>query len=242
MKPWLKWYPTDWRADPSLRTCSLSARGLWIEMLGYMHEATPAGFLLIAGRVPTTQMLASLVGSDVKTVGKALVELEQAQVFSLDDQGRMFSRRMLRDIDKEETDRMNGRGGGNPHIRVNGGVNPPLEPTVNGGDKAQKPEARVNPPPPTVVPPPSNRGTRLDASWKLPRAWGEWALRKRPEWDDNTVRLVADQFRNHWVAKTGRDATKLDWEATWQNWVISPRSDEMTKRSKAATRSTGVQL
>lgn len=27
-------------------------------------------------------------------------------------------------------------------------------------------------------------------------------------------------FRNYWVAKSGRDAAKLDWEATWHNWVL----------------------
>lgn len=27
------------------------------------------------------------------------------------------------------------------------------------------------------------------------------------------------KFRDFWAAKTGADATKADWQATWRNWV-----------------------
>ena len=47
---WFKFYPSDWRADPALRMCSIAARGLWMEMLCVMHEATPRGSLLINGK------------------------------------------------------------------------------------------------------------------------------------------------------------------------------------------------
>lgn len=67
---------------------------------------------------------------------------------------------------------------------------------------------------------PAQRGTRLPDDWQLPKAWGEWALQERPDWTPEDVRRVALAFRNHWVAKAGRDATKRDWSATWQNWVL----------------------
>ena len=53
-KPWLKFYPADWRADPRLRMCSLAARGLWIELMSYMHEGEPYGHLTIDGVPPPT--------------------------------------------------------------------------------------------------------------------------------------------------------------------------------------------
>lgn len=71
-----------------------------------------------------------------------------------------------------------------------------------------------------------SRGTRLPADWALPRAWGEWALADSPEWTDETVRRVADGFRDHWTAKSGKDATKVDWLATWRTWCRS----EITQR------------
>jgi hypothetical protein len=127
--PWLKFYPTDWRADPALRMCSLAARGLWMEMLCIMHEATPYGSLRVNGRAVTDRQLAALAGGDVDGL---LAELEDAGVFSREDDGTIFSRRMQRDAEKAAKDKANGKGGGNPSLKR--GVNPP--------DKAQKPEAR----------------------------------------------------------------------------------------------------
>ena len=37
-RPWMKWYPADWRSDPGLRMCSFAARGLWADLLALMHE------------------------------------------------------------------------------------------------------------------------------------------------------------------------------------------------------------
>ncbi|MCA1440457.1 hypothetical protein I6F07_09570 [Ensifer sp. IC4062] len=28
-----------------------------------------------------------------------------------------------------------------------------------------------------------------------------------------------EKFRDYWCAKAGREATKLDWQATWRNWI-----------------------
>ena len=138
-QPFIKWYPTDWRADPRLRMCSLAARGLWIELIGYMHEGEPYGFLTINGIPPSGEDIAALVGRPLSEVRKAMAELANRQVFSMSGD-KMFSRRMVRDKAKADKDRENGKGGGNPKIisEVKGGVNP----TVNGGDKAHIPEAR----------------------------------------------------------------------------------------------------
>lgn len=63
------------------------------------------------------------------------------------------------------------------------------------------------------------RGQRLPADWKLPKAWGDWATKEQPSWTPEHVRKVAESFRDFWTAKPGRDAAKLDWEATWRVWV-----------------------
>jgi hypothetical protein len=138
--PWLKWYPADWRADPRLRMCSLAARGLWIEMLGFMHEAERYGFLLIAGIAPSPEELAVLVGAPAPLVRKALDELETRGVYSRDGDGVIYSRRMVRDKAKADADRANGKRGGNPSLTDE--VNPSLDLGVNPPDKAQRPETR----------------------------------------------------------------------------------------------------
>ncbi len=55
----------------------------------------------------------------------------------------------------------------------------------------------------------------------LPKAWGEWALEKYPHWTADTVRAVASKFKNYWTDKTGKDATKMSWKGTWENWCDS---------------------
>lgn len=134
--PWLKFYPSDWRADPALRMCSLAARGLWMEMLCLMHEAVPRGSLLVNGQPVNEKQLAALCGVSLRDVVACLAQLGEAGVFSREDNRTIYSRRMRRDEEKAERDKANGRGGGNPGLK--GGVNP----LVNGGDKAQILDAR----------------------------------------------------------------------------------------------------
>jgi uncharacterized protein YdaU (DUF1376 family) len=31
------------------------------------------------------------------------------------------------------------------------------------------------------------------------------------------------KFRNYWTAKSGKDATKLNWSRTWENWILNRR-------------------
>jgi hypothetical protein len=45
-----------------------------------------------------------------------------------------------------------------------------------------------------------------------------WASEHTPGVDVQTSTL---RFHNYWLSKTGKDATKLDWVKTWQNWLLS---------------------
>lgn len=115
------------------------------------------------------------------------------------------------------------------------GQDPPKDDLPRGSSPAESPISESgdlipdsgNPPPQAPAEPTAavttktERGKRLPPEWVLPMAWGEWALQKYPHWTAEIVRDVATKFRNHWVAKSGKDATKLDWLATWQNWCSS---------------------
>jgi hypothetical protein len=147
--PWFKFYAADWRADPRLRTVSSGARGLWIDMLSLMHEAEPRGTLKVNGRQLSVQQLEMLFGLTPGLTQGLLDELEQAGVFSREEDGTIYSRRMRRDNEKAEIHQKNGKKGGNPRIRnegvnpgVKAGVNPGVKAGVNPGVKPQKLEAR----------------------------------------------------------------------------------------------------
>lgn len=85
---------------------------------------------------------------------------------------------------------------------------------------------------PSVNRPAAKRASRLPEDWVLPKSWGEWAISEYPAWDADKVRTIATLFRNYWVAKS-KDATKLDWFATWQNWCIK-EAEKSPNGGKAA--------
>lgn len=96
-RPSFQFYPGDWLRDPGLRSCSLAARGLWIDMLCFMHESEPYGHLRLNGRDIEPEALARMVGTSVDDLDRLLKELEATGVFSRTETGTIFSRRMVRD-------------------------------------------------------------------------------------------------------------------------------------------------
>ena len=67
----------------------------------------------------------------------------------------------------------------------------------------------------------SPAGSALPKNWILPAQWAAWAQGERPDLDPNRV---ADEFRDYWIAKPGKEGRKADWEATWRNWVRNQRA------------------
>lgn len=65
---------------------------------------------------------------------------------------------------------------------------------------------------------------RLPSDFALSPEWIEHAQGIRPEWNPLQVADVFAMFRDHWTAKSGKDATKLDWLATWRNWCRREKS------------------
>ena len=72
---------------------------------------------------------------------------------------------------------------------------------------------------------PRKRASRLKPDWVLPRDWGEWALSEG--WPDTVIRQEAARFKDYWIGKAGKDAAKLDWEATFRNWMRNCKSPKV---------------
>jgi hypothetical protein len=66
------------------------------------------------------------------------------------------------------------------------------------------------------------RGTRLAEDFEAPDDWIAWAVERRG-WSKSDARDEAECFARYWQAKPGREACKLDWPKTWQNWVANSR-------------------
>jgi len=64
------------------------------------------------------------------------------------------------------------------------------------------------------------KGSRLSPDWMLPKEWETWAQSERP---DLNIQKTGESFRDFWIAKAGAGGVKLDWQATWRNWVRSQK-------------------
>jgi hypothetical protein len=75
------------------------------------------------------------------------------------------------------------------------------------------------------------RATRLPEDFQVTPEMRAWAATKAPNTD---LGLETDKFINYWVAKSGKDATKLDWVATWRNWILNARSSQPARMDHSA--------
>jgi uncharacterized protein YdaU (DUF1376 family) len=65
------------------------------------------------------------------------------------------------------------------------------------------------------------RATRLPADWAPSESDVAFCRDERP---DLLPSNVANQFRDYWVAQPGAKGRKMDWPATWRNWVRNQRA------------------
>lgn len=66
------------------------------------------------------------------------------------------------------------------------------------------------------------KGSRLSADFVLPEEWIAFCQQER---QDLNPYKVFDGFKDYWVAKAGAQGVKLDWLATWRNWVRNQRQE-----------------
>jgi hypothetical protein len=114
--PYIQFYTTDWLGDKSVRMLSISARGLWMDMLCLMSEATPRGYLILNGKPITNEQLARVVGSSKDDVSVLVKEIIESGAASVTDQGCLYSRRIIRDEQRRSEQIKNGQKGGNPDL------------------------------------------------------------------------------------------------------------------------------
>lgn len=64
----------------------------------------------------------------------------------------------------------------------------------------------------------TKRGTRIPDDFTVTPEMVTWARERVPAVDG---RVETEKFINYWRGKSGKDATKLDWPATWRNWMLN---------------------
>ena len=67
-------------------------------------------------------------------------------------------------------------------------------------------------------------GKRLASDFSFPLEWEQFCQQTRPEL--SPVKTF-DQFKDYWIAQAGQKGVKLDWFATWRNWVRSTNAPKI---------------
>ena len=95
--PSIQFYPADWRKDPGVQALDYFEKGVWLELLFIMFESKNRGFLEINGQKIETKMLAKMLGLTAKKTQKILNTLAYFDVYSVNENGVIYSRRMVSD-------------------------------------------------------------------------------------------------------------------------------------------------
>lgn len=143
------------------------------------------------------------------------------------DKARVFSPRLQREherINETSQRRRNaGKKGGRPNTPPK--TKEKLEsPALTKQKQTESPASQLEPElePDTKEEEPNGsskktRASRLSEDWSLPDDWFQWALDEG--WRPEAATVEADKFRDYWISKAGKDAAKLNWKATWRNWM-----------------------
>jgi uncharacterized protein YdaU (DUF1376 family) len=83
------------------------------------------------------------------------------------------------------------------------------------------------------------RGSRLNIP-QIHDEWVNWAILERPELTATKVHSIYEQFYDYWKAQPGSKGIKLDWFATWRNWVRRDKSFGRVERLSVAEQNRAV--
>jgi uncharacterized protein YdaU (DUF1376 family) len=110
---------------------------------------------------------------------------------------------------KAERNREVGKLGGRP--KLNPSANPQETQVVSKHNPNQEPITNNHKPIDK-----NKRGSRLPQDYCLSKEWEKFCVDHRPELNPQKT---FDNFKDHWIAQSGQKGVKLDWDATWRNWV-----------------------
>lgn len=87
---------------------------------------------------------------------------------------------------------------------------------ANGEAKPKQNEAPTRPDP-TIPKGIGERATRIPPTFEISQAMTDWAAAKNIKLD---LGAETEKFVNYYLAEAGAKGIKLDWVATWRNWIV----------------------
>jgi hypothetical protein len=139
--PYFNFYPKDWRSD-AIFTCSLAARGLWLEMMNMMHGSERYGYLSINGQPIPDEAIARYCGASLQEYLPLVTELERARILSRTSDGVIFSRRMVSDETQRAEWRKQKKGQRDVRLNVHPDVRKMSAPSASAFPSTKKEESK----------------------------------------------------------------------------------------------------
>lgn len=227
-RPAFQFYPADWRKDAALQSCSLSAQGLWINLMCIAHECDPYGHLVINNIPMTTAQIARFAGLSAKECDILLLELQGSGVFTKNEDGCIFSRRMVKD---ERLRNLRAEGG---KVGAEHGDKGAIYGALGGRPKDDKKPPLEPPLTPPLEPPPSSSSSSSSSTSKtkqkkdaalsvvLPdfipqKAWQGYVQMRKVAPTEYAVELIIKQLQK--MHSEGQDVGAVLDQSTANSWT-----------------------
>ena len=115
--PALHFYVGDWRKSVDVQSLSYHEKGVFFEILCFLHESEDRGKLIVKGKALSDEAVFRLLGLDNQIGTTTLTSLLSAGVLDRDPEtGALMSRRMVRDEKLRKVRTEVGKKGGNPAL------------------------------------------------------------------------------------------------------------------------------
>lgn len=205
--PWVRFFPSDWLGGT--RGLSAAEAGIYITLLANMYERGEP-------LKEDSARLARLCGASNSVFKAALDRLiDDGKITRVE--GGLWNDRVGKEqfyrLEKSEVGKSAAKKRWQKSEQKQCHVDAKAMPTQCEGNANQKPEARVEKEEPNGSSKKA-RGSRLPDDFQPDMQFAtEQGL------TPSLAQTELAKFRDYWTAKAGKDATKLDWQATWRNWV-----------------------
>ncbi len=201
----------DWHLATS--HLSLEEEAIYFRLINFYYDTEQAI------PVETQSVIRRLrLGSYSETVGIILKEF-----FILESDGWHHKRcddEISQYHEKAEVNQINGKKGGRPKKTQSvSRDNPDITLTKNHKPLTNNHNIEVAKAP---------KAKRLSLE-ELPKEWEEFCKTERPDLKPD---YIWNQFRDYWIAQGGQKGAKLDWFATWRNWVRNQKAQAIGTKDK----------
>ena len=248
--PWHKHYHQD--ALNGMANLPVDLRGVYYTLLDLMYDRREP-------LAESDQMFAARMCCSVrkwKSYRDQLINLGKIQFTK---EGKITNKRFENELKTSRKLAENGAKGGRassesrkkPNINSDGdekGFKPAHKPQKSESDithsnecvGAQSADTPAEQPKQKAAKKTARRASRISDNWgPTPK---DYAYAKSKGLSPQEINDEADRFRNYWSAKSGRGSTKLDWEATWCNWITSDFGPVARKQRQATSAGRGSSM